>query len=1240
MTADKKPVNGLIRSFPVPEVGLNFSGERFTTAMTGSVEQEHRHRYLFALNYCAGKRILDIASGEGYGSAMLATVAEHVTGVDISPEAIAHAKQVYAADNLTYLQGSATDIPLPDQSVDVVVSFETIEHFHDHERFLQEVRRVMRPNGLFIISSPNKEVYSESPDNHNEFHVRELTKSEFEELIGGLFKYKRSFRQKATAASLLLPDFDADVSQFTSFLLREGGEFQELFGGLIRDVYSLIVASDAPITVQPGWGVLEDETYVGKLVSIVRYNEWLIAQQKEQLGVSEATNEERLKRIEALEQEQARLKSVELELLNKIGTLEQRLHSKEAEASRYAELLTHANEAVERRSQQLEEASGILSAAEAHARELQRALDAVYASTSWKISAPVRAARTVAQAGKKIAGQAAHTALRANEYVRERGLAEAMRNLASPGKLKSWLQVRPMQVTSAEYLPRYEMYNRALPGPASSVLMPKVLLVAELSLPQCTKYRVKQKAGHFEHLGIPVQIIEWWRADEVRKALQTATIAIWYRVPGYPEHLDLIKEAKRLGVTTFWEVDDLIFDEEAYTNNSNLSRLTPELRKGVLEGIPLYRAALAEVDHVVASTRVLAREMQKVCGGEAFVVENCLDEETLGVAEKVREQRSQRPGSQKIRIVYGSGSKAHDVDFECAAEGLAAVLKSNPDVILELIGDLSVPPVLAPFASQIERTPFRDFPHYLERLGGADISLAPLESTIFNDAKSNIKYLEAAILGLPCVCSPADAFSAAIIDGETGMLASTPSEWERALRQLVDSAELRESIGAAAYKSVIEHYHWQSVAMQQVAPLWARFQPQETQSLKVLVANIFFAPQSFGGATIVAEEVVQCLAGKPDTEVSVFASFGEDAAQSYSLKRYPAKGADCISIKLPGTGGRRQDYANPRMLDEFRRILAARKPDIVHLHSIQGLSASIAEACAQLDIPFVVTLHDAWWICERQFMVMENGRYCFQSEIDLKVCEKCVPDFAFTVERRLYLDGILSKAALLLTPSEFQRGLYVANGVAPNRIRTNKNGVRKPANISPKPTGKTLRFAHVGGKGPIKGQDLIFKAFNELPFTDYELKIVDNTQNLGFSSHENGQDAIPGKLTYVPAYTQDSIDEFFEGVDVLLFPSQWKESFGLTVREALIRNVWVIATDGGGTAEDIVDGVNGTIIPLTRTPDHAALKEAIRDLLEHPERLDNYENPHKDRITTFDQQADQLREILLEIVEQHARGTH
>ena len=126
MAALGAPYNARMTDSP-PE--LPFTGERFVPGTRGEIWVEHWHRYHFAARLAAGQRVVDAACGEGYGSALLAAVARGVVGVDIDAPTIAHARATYGGvANLSFVEGSATRLPLPDASVDIVVSFETIEH--------------------------------------------------------------------------------------------------------------------------------------------------------------------------------------------------------------------------------------------------------------------------------------------------------------------------------------------------------------------------------------------------------------------------------------------------------------------------------------------------------------------------------------------------------------------------------------------------------------------------------------------------------------------------------------------------------------------------------------------------------------------------------------------------------------------------------------------------------------------------------------------------------------------------------------------------------------------------------------------------------------------------------------------------------------------------------------------------------------------------------------------------------
>ena len=175
---------------------LEFTGERFTPECVREIRYEHIHRYAFARSFVQGRRVLDAACGEGYGSALLAESAESVVGVDLAEETIVHARQRYGSDRLEFRQGDCTDLPFGDDEFDCVISFETLEHLENQQGLMQAFRRALKPEGFLLISTPDKAVYTDQQGNQNEYHVSELYRHEFDDLLASCFPAVRMWGQK------------------------------------------------------------------------------------------------------------------------------------------------------------------------------------------------------------------------------------------------------------------------------------------------------------------------------------------------------------------------------------------------------------------------------------------------------------------------------------------------------------------------------------------------------------------------------------------------------------------------------------------------------------------------------------------------------------------------------------------------------------------------------------------------------------------------------------------------------------------------------------------------------------------------------------------------------------------------------------------------------------------------------------------------------------------------------------
>ncbi|HRO70478.1 MAG TPA: class I SAM-dependent methyltransferase [Chitinophagaceae bacterium] len=219
-----------------------WTGERLETFVYNEVTIEHLHRYALAMEYTRGKTVLDIACGEGYGSNLIAREAEKVVGVDVDDKTIQLAKEKYNAKNLEFLRGEAENIPCAAQAFDVVVSFETIEHTEKQEQMLREIKRVLKPGGLLIMSTPEKVAYTKLLNGQtNPFHYKELNLPEFEKLLATQFKFRTILNQNLTLGSVIAGENDIKGNLYQ-------GDFSEIKKtAFIDPIYLIAFCSDQEI---------------------------------------------------------------------------------------------------------------------------------------------------------------------------------------------------------------------------------------------------------------------------------------------------------------------------------------------------------------------------------------------------------------------------------------------------------------------------------------------------------------------------------------------------------------------------------------------------------------------------------------------------------------------------------------------------------------------------------------------------------------------------------------------------------------------------------------------------------------------------------------------------------------------------------------------------------------------------------------------------------------------------------
>lgn len=215
------------------------TGERLEFHDFSNVTVEHLHRYAIANDFVSGKVVLDIASGEGYGSNILSKKALEVIGVDIDIESVENAKEKYFRKDLKFMVGNADNIPVQSNSIDVVISFETIEHHDKHEEMFSEIKRVLKQDGILIMSSPDKKYYSDISGSVNSFHVKELYFDEFKNLVDNYFGFTNYLFQN----SFNLNSYIGKSENFCNHKVYCGDETY-LRNNVIYPVYNIVIASD------------------------------------------------------------------------------------------------------------------------------------------------------------------------------------------------------------------------------------------------------------------------------------------------------------------------------------------------------------------------------------------------------------------------------------------------------------------------------------------------------------------------------------------------------------------------------------------------------------------------------------------------------------------------------------------------------------------------------------------------------------------------------------------------------------------------------------------------------------------------------------------------------------------------------------------------------------------------------------------------------------------------------------
>ncbi len=242
---------------------IEWTGERCVPwSPDVQVVYEHFHRYMWAAHIVGGRKVLDLGSGEGFGAAILSESAEQVVGVDLDEQTVEHSKLNYGGANLEFRVGTALDLSdFEPGSFGAVVAFEIIEHVQDQERVLAEIARVLSDDGVLVVSTPDRRLYSEATGQRNPFHEHELTLEELQELLTEHFPHVAAWGQRTITGSHLhaidTSQRDTGTADQPDFYLERAGDEWRVAGDPAA-LYVVALASKAPLPEMANTSTLAD----------------------------------------------------------------------------------------------------------------------------------------------------------------------------------------------------------------------------------------------------------------------------------------------------------------------------------------------------------------------------------------------------------------------------------------------------------------------------------------------------------------------------------------------------------------------------------------------------------------------------------------------------------------------------------------------------------------------------------------------------------------------------------------------------------------------------------------------------------------------------------------------------------------------------------------------------------------------------------------------------------------------
>lgn len=421
--------------------------------------------------------------------------------------------------------------------------------------------------------------------------------------------------------------------------------------------------------------------------------------------------------------------------------------------------------------------------------------------------------------------------------------------------------------------------------------------------------------------------------------------------------------------------------------------------------------------------------------------------------------------------------------------------------------------------------------------------------------------------------------------------------------------------------------------------------------MRILHITHQYPPDDVGGVELHTQTVARELAARGHA-VSVFY---RRSAEGWGLERRQEGDVTvwaAWSGPIQPTGRFLATFRDEPILQGFRRVLGEARPDVVHVQHLMGLPIAVIEVVQQAHIPFVLTLHDYWWLCANaQLLTNDTEQLCAGPEWWVN-CGRCAlaragqgdkrwlapaiaPLFAYRQQR---LQHIAALAARIIVPTRFTEEAYRPLALPANRVTVIPHGIAVPASPPLPPAAEEgrqgLRIAYVGGIARQKGVHVLIEAVNDLPHDGVQLAIFGDEQAYPeYAATLRALATHPG-IRFAGRIPNQQVIQTLAQFDVVVVPSIWYETAALVVQEAFAANVPVVASDLGALRERVQHGADGLLVA---PDDVSALHDALLELLRDPAlrvRLRGGIQP----VRTIAEQVNDTEAIYVEVAQAMEKG--